>query len=62
MNLKQLPLEIENIVKDYVFQLQHTDKQRKLNKEIESFDRDTYAYRYWSYCWEHDGKKCYYWT
>ena len=61
MNLKQLPLVIENIIRDFVHQLEHSDKQRKLNKEIESFDRDAYNYRYWCLCWEFDGKKNYYW-
>ncbi len=61
MNLKQLPLEIENIIRDYFNQLEHSDKQWELNKEIKSFDRDAYNYRSWSLCWEFSGKKNYYW-
>ncbi len=62
MNLSQLPLEIENIIKDYVYQLEHTTKQKELNKEIKSFDRDAYNYRAWCYAWEFNGKGEYYWT
>ncbi len=61
MNLKQVPLEIENIILGYVAQLEHSDKQRKLNKEIRSFNRYEYNYRVWCYAWEFSGKRKYYW-
>ena len=34
MNLKQLPLEIENIIKDYYYQLELTEKYDKCMREL----------------------------
>ena len=61
MNLKILPKVIEDIILDYLAQLEHSEKQRKLNKEIRSFNRYEYNYRSWVEAWKTDGKRKYYW-
>ncbi len=60
--MNKLPLCLEEIILDYKYQLEHTDKQRKLNRQIESFNRIEYEYNKWSYAWETNGKGKYYWN
>ena len=60
--MNQLPLCLEEIILDYKYQLEHTDKQRKINRQIKSFNRREYEYNKWSYAWETNGKKKYYWN
>ena len=61
MNLNQLPKVLEEIIKDYVNQLEHSEKQEELNKEIRSFNRREYNHRQWVKAWKFEGQRRYYW-
>ncbi len=60
--MNQLPLVLEEIIKDYVNQLEHSEKQQKLNKEIKSFNRIEFNHRQWVKAWRFDGNRRYYWS
>ena len=45
MNLKELPLDIENVIKDYYYQIDHSQKMKKVFQEMN---------RKYSYCYDKD--------
>ena len=54
--------DCEEIILDYVAQLEHFEKQEKLNWEIQSFIWKEYDYKNWCKAWETNGKVKYYWA